>query len=133
MRASAGDLASVIEARVDGHWLDAMGLQKLLYYTQAWHLAIKGRPLFEGQFEAWPEGPVLPEVLHARQHKVSRQEMHKEAARIELDGEIWDRRIQAVVAFDLGGLVGQDARRACDADPDRTRRDLPRTRGRPAV
>ena len=35
-----------------------LGLQKLLYYVQAWHLALKGEPMFEGGFEAWVHGPV---------------------------------------------------------------------------
>jgi uncharacterized phage-associated protein len=33
-------------------------LQKLLYYSQAWHLAFYARPLFPGKFEAWVHGPV---------------------------------------------------------------------------
>lgn len=33
-------------------------LQKLLYYTQAWNLGIKGQSLFDGKFEAWIHGPV---------------------------------------------------------------------------
>jgi putative restriction endonuclease len=43
------------------------------------------------------------------------------------------RQIQSVVAFDLDGSVGQDARRACDADVAGTRRDLPRFSGRLVV
>ncbi len=34
-------------------------LQKLMYYAQAWHLAITGNRLFDGKFEAWVHGPVL--------------------------------------------------------------------------
>lgn len=37
-------------------------LQKLVYYAQAWHLAIKGEELFEDEFEAWIHGPVIPEL-----------------------------------------------------------------------
>jgi len=37
-------------------------LQKLLYYVQAWHLAIKGEALFDGEFEAWVHGPVNPAI-----------------------------------------------------------------------
>jgi uncharacterized phage-associated protein len=37
-------------------------LQKLLYYCQAWHLAIFKSPLFSGQFQAWVRGPVSREV-----------------------------------------------------------------------
>ncbi len=33
-------------------------LQKLVYYAQAWHLALTGKPLFAEDFEAWVHGPV---------------------------------------------------------------------------
>ncbi len=42
--------------------LSALKLQKLLYYTQAWHLAFYDKPLFEGKFEAWIHGPVNREI-----------------------------------------------------------------------
>ncbi len=37
-------------------------LQKLLYYTQAWHLGINNRRLFNGNFQAWIHGPVNREI-----------------------------------------------------------------------
>jgi uncharacterized phage-associated protein len=37
-------------------------LQKLLYYVQGWHLAARGKPLFEGRIEAWQHGPVVREI-----------------------------------------------------------------------
>ena len=68
---AANDIASVILERT-GSWLDAMSLQKLLYYVQAWHLAITDRPLFEEQIKAWKDGPVVPQVWHARDRKSTR-------------------------------------------------------------
>jgi uncharacterized phage-associated protein len=38
--------------------MDAMRLQKLLYYVQAWHLAVTDEPLFPEQIKAWKDGPV---------------------------------------------------------------------------
>lgn len=38
-------------------------LQKLCYYSQAWHLAWTGNPIFEEDFEAWANGPVCPEFI----------------------------------------------------------------------
>ena|ERR1017187_7822771 len=38
-------------------------LQKLLYYSQAWHLAFTGEPLFRDDIEAWVHGPVVPSVF----------------------------------------------------------------------
>lgn len=37
-------------------------LQKLLYYAQAWHLALRGDPLFAEPIQAWIHGPVVPSV-----------------------------------------------------------------------
>lgn len=37
-------------------------LQKLLYYAQAWHLALHDEPLFGERLEAWVHGPVVPPV-----------------------------------------------------------------------
>lgn len=42
--------------------LNALKLQKLLYYSQAWHLAFEKKPLFEGKFQAWVHGPVSREI-----------------------------------------------------------------------
>ncbi|MBI3661669.1 MAG: SocA family protein [Acidobacteria bacterium] len=38
-------------------------LQKLLYYSQAWHLALFKKPLFNDEIEAWVHGPVVPQVF----------------------------------------------------------------------
>lgn len=37
-------------------------LQKLLYYAQAWNLAIKNKPLFKDDIEAWIHGPTVRSV-----------------------------------------------------------------------
>ncbi len=48
------------ESRERGDVLTNLKLQKLLYYAQAWHLALKDIPLFHEDFQAWVHGPVLP-------------------------------------------------------------------------
>lgn len=45
-----------------GELMTNLKLNKLVYYTQAWHLALLDRPLFEEQIEAWVHGPVIPEL-----------------------------------------------------------------------
>lgn len=38
-------------------------LQKLIYYVQGWHIALReGRPAFDDRLEAWTHGPVHPGV-----------------------------------------------------------------------
>lgn len=48
------------ESRERGDNLTNLKLQKLLYYAQAWHLALRNQPLFSEDFQAWIHGPVLP-------------------------------------------------------------------------
>lgn len=62
---AADKVASVLVSRTSSG-IDAMALQMLLYYVQAWHLAITDEPLFEDSIEAWPSGPVIPQVRRAR-------------------------------------------------------------------
>lgn len=38
-------------------------LQKLLYYTQGWHLGMWKTPIFNAEIQAWIHGPVVPEVF----------------------------------------------------------------------
>jgi uncharacterized phage-associated protein len=43
-------------------------LQKLLYYSQAMHLAVKGEPLFVNSIEAWENGPVVRDAFREYRH-----------------------------------------------------------------
>ena len=45
--------------------LDPMKIQKLVYFANGWHLAVKGAPLINEQVEAWPYGPVIPSLYAA--------------------------------------------------------------------
>jgi uncharacterized phage-associated protein len=47
--------------------MDAWKLQKLVYYSQAWHLVWESRPLFRAHIEAWANGPVVPALY--RKHR----------------------------------------------------------------
>lgn len=51
-------------ANSTGSYVSNLKLQKLVYYAQAWHLALKGSPLFNEDFEAWIHGPVIPSLYH---------------------------------------------------------------------
>ena len=42
--------------------MTSIKLQKLCYYSQAWSLVWDGIPLFNEEFEAWPNGPVCVEL-----------------------------------------------------------------------
>jgi len=47
-------------ANETGDVMTNLKLQKLVYYAQAWYLAINKKPLFDEDFEAWVHGPVIP-------------------------------------------------------------------------
>lgn len=48
--------------RDTGDSITHLKLQKLVYYAQAWALALLGRPLFDEDFQAWAHGPVVPSL-----------------------------------------------------------------------
>lgn len=47
--------------------MTAMKLQKLCYYSQAWHLVWDSEPLFGSRIEAWANGPVVVDLY--RKHR----------------------------------------------------------------
>lgn len=65
MPASVVDVAEYILEQCGP--MSAIKLQKLCYYSQAWHLALDGVPLFTEPIHAWANGPVIPALY----------EMHK--------------------------------------------------------
>ena len=42
--------------------LSHLRLQKLLYYTQGWSLALRDKALFKDRIEAWAHGPVVKKL-----------------------------------------------------------------------
>lgn len=47
-----------------GDTISNLKLQKLVYYGQAWHLAMRDEPIFAEAIQAWPHGPVVPLLYH---------------------------------------------------------------------
>lgn len=52
----------ILFANETGSFLSNLKLQKLVYYAQAWHLALHDTPLFPEDFQAWVHGPVIPQL-----------------------------------------------------------------------
>lgn len=102
---AADQVASVILSR-SGRRLTAMQLQKLLYYVQSWHLAVTDEPLFPERFKAYADGPVIPQVWHARKDPASRRGDQEDASGIELDALSSDL-IDLVIAS-YGSLSGDE-------------------------
>ncbi|GIM90158.1 Panacea domain-containing protein [Paractinoplanes toevensis] len=70
MATNAHDVAAAVLAQVGP--MEAMRLQKLVYYSQAWHLALLDTPLFPDTIQAWRDGPVTRTLwdTHSGQRKV---------------------------------------------------------------
>jgi uncharacterized phage-associated protein len=49
-------------ANETGSFISNLKLQKLVYYAQAWHLALHDAPLFDQDFQAWIHDPVIPSL-----------------------------------------------------------------------
>lgn len=63
--ANAHDVAAYIARNCkDEGELDAIKLQKLVYYSQAWHLVAHDRPLFPEAIRAFKHGPVVGVLWH---------------------------------------------------------------------
>lgn len=48
-----------------GEAITHLKLQKLIYYAQAWSLALLDRPIFSEEIQAWAHGPVIPSIYRA--------------------------------------------------------------------
>jgi uncharacterized phage-associated protein len=72
-------------------------LQKLLYYVQAWNLAINKKQLFSGKFEAWVHGPVNRQIYS---RFVSTKYMYSSAGRSDCLGGQDKLEDEAMLAID---------------------------------
>lgn len=66
---TANDIANWFLGAIDrdaGDAITHLKLQKLVYYAQAWSLALpsRDRPLFDEELQAWAHGPVAESVFH---------------------------------------------------------------------
>lgn len=80
--------------------ISAMKLQKLLYYSQAWSMVWDERTLFDADFEAWANGPVLPSIyeIHRGQFLVNKSMLTKGNAQ-KLDEDAKDTVDQVLKVY----------------------------------
>ena len=67
--ASVFDVAAYIMEKTGE--ISTWKLQKLVYYSQAWHCVWSDKPLFEERIEAWENGPVCPELYKTHKGEFS--------------------------------------------------------------
>jgi uncharacterized phage-associated protein len=100
---NAHDVAAAVLAQVGP--MEAMRLQKLVYYSQAWHLALLDKPLFPDTIQAWRDGPVTGTLwdAHSRQRNVGVWPAGN-PGRLDDDSA----HVVALVCEVYGGLSGDD-------------------------
>jgi uncharacterized phage-associated protein len=62
------NVAEYLLSQVDddaGDLISNLKLQKLVYYSQGFSLALNDEPIFAEDIEAWMHGPVVPDLYHA--------------------------------------------------------------------
>ncbi len=92
--AKVHDVAAYIIAKLRS--VDAMKLQKLLYYSQAWSLVWDSKPLFSSKIEAWANGPVVRDVFktYQGQYTISRAKVGDKNALKSVEQETVDAVLQ---------------------------------------
>ena len=110
--------------------LQARRLQALVYYAQAWQLALQHEPLFDDVVEAWPRGPVV--------RRLDGELRGGETARtwVAGDAERLDPRTRALLAWvvDLyGSFSGEELARVARAEAPWLLTRGNRRRGRPPI
>ena len=72
-----------------GEPISQLKLQKLVYYAQAWSLALNGSPLMKAEFQAWVHGPVNRQ-LYDRFKQYAWQPITVDAKKPELPQPVLD-------------------------------------------
>lgn len=101
-----------------GGIMTTMKMEKLVYYSQARSLAVRGSALFPEDFQAWTNGPVCPDLfrVHKGMYAITLEDFQQRVPAARLLGG--DLRIVESVVKDLGGYTGREL-------GERTHRELP--------
>ncbi|MEU9516817.1 type II toxin-antitoxin system antitoxin SocA domain-containing protein [Micromonospora sp. NPDC048169] len=94
--AQVGDVAAYILEQCGE--MTAMKLQKLVYYSKAWHLVWDNAPLFNDRIEAWANGPVVRALYaqHRKRMNVAAGDIDGDSSRLTQDER---ETIDAVLKF----------------------------------
>lgn len=100
--ASAHDVAKYILAKRGS--MSTWKLQKLAYYSQAWHLVWRDDPLFSERIEAWANGPVVRALYDCHRGRFSVEDWERGDENALTTGE--RKSIDAVLRA-YGDLTGR--------------------------
>ena len=89
----------------NGNPISNKKLQKLLYYSQAWCLVLKGKPLFIDDIQAWVHGPAVPAVYrNYKEYGLMNIPVTFTSSSVELESEL-----KEVIDMVLGAYGKYDA------------------------
>lgn len=93
------DLSDYVLAYCNSHGLEISNkkLQKLMYYCQAWSLALLGEKVIENDFEAWIHGAVL-RPLYFNYSRYGYNNIHME---VDVANKILDRLMSTIPDYRL--------------------------------
>jgi uncharacterized phage-associated protein len=95
-----------------GRPLTHIEVQKLLFFLEGWHLATVGDSLFDEEFQAWANGPVIKTVyerlLRYSAHSIPRSEIKSLDFAIlgSLTLDLISRVFKTYREYDPGALIG---------------------------
>ncbi|MBO1345978.1 MAG: DUF4065 domain-containing protein [Hormoscilla sp. GUM202] len=81
-----------------GELITNLHLQKLVYYAQAWYLALYDKPLFDEEFQAWISGPVQPE-LHDRFKSYKWNPISEHPEKVELPKHVEEHMLEVLEVY----------------------------------
>ena len=96
-----------------GDVLTNLKLQLLLYYAQAWYLALYNKPLFQDRFEAWISGPIQPDV-YAKFLPFTHRPIQQDTSNWDVPKRVSKHIVElmeaygSMTAFDLSRLARQE-------------------------
>lgn len=97
-----------------GDPITPLKLQKLVYYAQAWYVAIYGKPLVRDEFQAWLHGPVSPK-LYQRFKSLQWRVIEEDVEKPELPTEIAAHLEEVMEQY--GGYSAWDLERLTHTEP----------------
>lgn len=100
-------------AREAGDPITNLKLQKLVYYAQAWHLALFDEQLIDEEFQAWVHGPVCPR-LYQRLKGNTWRPIEGEIEPPELDAHVTEHLDEVMEVY--GGYSAWDLERLTHAE-----------------
>lgn len=94
--------------------MSTMKLQKLCYYSKAWHLVWEETPLYPEVTQAWANGPVVPSLYqeHKSQYTISELTRGDKNALTDVERESIDivlRHYGSMKAFELSDLTHRES------------------------